>query len=71
MPASEAPQSLFVWTWLPGKTNPVVAGRLVERPGRLDFVYGESYLRRTNAISLYSPELPLRAGVTPPLPVSP
>lgn len=68
MPASEAPQSLFVWTWLPGKTNPVVAGRLVERPGRLDFVYGESYLRRTNAISLYSPELPLRAGVTPPLP---
>lgn len=68
MPTSKPPQSLFVWTWLPGDTTPVVAGRLIERSGRVDFVYGESYLRRDNAISLYRPELPLGPGLIAPLP---
>lgn len=55
----------FVWVWLPGATEPVVAGRLSANGTRLEFNYGRSYLDRTNAISLYDAELPLRAGVLP------
>ena len=58
----------FVWVWLPGATEPVVAGRLSANGTRLEFNYGRSYLDRTNAISLYDAELPLRAGVLPLLP---
>jgi len=58
---------LFVWTWLPGTHEPVVAGRLVDTRGRLHFVYGRSYLERPDAISLYEPELPLVRGTQPPL----
>jgi len=59
---------VFVWTWLPGESGPVVAGA-VDRVGadRLDFTYARSYLDNENAISLYSPELPLRRGVQEPL----
>jgi len=59
---------VFVWTWLPGESAPVVAGA-VDRAGadRLDFTYARSYLDNENAISLYSPELPLRRGVQEPL----
>lgn len=58
----------FVWTWLPGESEPVVAGA-VDRvgPGRLDFTYARSYLANDNAISLYGPELPLRRGAQEPL----
>lgn len=53
----------FVWIWLPGATQPVVAGRLARaRDGRLTFNYGQSYLARADAIAIYDPELPLRAG---------
>lgn len=54
----------FIWVWLPGHTAPVVAGRLhFQTHGRrYVFGYGRSYLERTDAISLYTPELPLRAG---------
>ncbi|MFA4929983.1 MAG: type II toxin-antitoxin system HipA family toxin [Patulibacter sp.] len=56
----------FVWIWLPGKTEPVVAGRLDadERSGTAPFrfTYGQSYLGRSDAIPLFLPELPLRAG---------
>ena len=53
----------YVWLWLPGTTDPVVAGRLAHtRDGRLAFNYGQSYLARDNAIAIYDPELPLRAG---------
>jgi serine/threonine-protein kinase HipA len=53
----------FVWIWLPGATQPVVAGRLARaRNGRLSFNYGQSYLARADAIPIYDPELPLRAG---------
>ena len=57
----------FVWTWLPGATEPVVAGRLDQDGARLLFTYGASYRRRKNAISLYEPELPLQEGTIPPL----
>jgi serine/threonine-protein kinase HipA len=66
----------FVWVWLPGATEPVVAGR-VERTGTsslgavLSFAYGRSYLGRAEAISLFTPELPLRPGTFDPMrPVS-
>jgi serine/threonine-protein kinase HipA len=54
---------VFVWTWLPDESAPVVAGA-VDRVGadRLDFTYARSYLDNANAISLYAPELPLRRG---------
>jgi serine/threonine-protein kinase HipA len=43
----------FVWVWLPGATEPVVAGRLVHVGENLLFNYGQSYLSREDAISLY------------------
>ncbi len=62
--ASEA----YVWIWLPGETEPVVAGRLTQEGERLLFTYGTSYRRRKNAIPIYEPELPLRQGLIEPLP---
>ncbi len=56
----------FVWIWLPGATEPVVAGRLDQEGERLLFTYGASYRRRQNAISIYEPELPLQEGVIAP-----
>ena len=59
----------FVWIWLPGETEPVVAGRLEADNGNIMFNYGKSYLERVNdsnpAIAIYEPELPLRTGVLP------
>ena len=61
------PDSAFVWVWLPGETEPVVAGRITSDSGRHVFTYGASYLDRANAIPLYVPELPLRRGrIDPP-----
>ena len=57
----------YVWTWLPGATEPVVAGRLMQDGGRLLFIYGASYRRRDDAIPLYEPELPLQEGTIAPL----
>lgn len=51
---------LFVWTWLPDHTEPVVAG-VLEPGDRHDFAYGQSYLANSGAIAL-GPELPLEAG---------
>jgi serine/threonine-protein kinase HipA len=48
--------------WLPGATDPVVAGRIEGYGSTIDFNYGRSYLDREGAISLYEPELPLRTG---------
>lgn len=56
----------FVWAWLPGETEPVVAGQLRVDGERLVFNYGRSYLARSNAIALYLPELPLRRDVIGP-----
>ena len=52
----------YVWTWLPDRVEPVVAGALDAVGDRLDFVYGRSYLARPDAVPLFLPELPLRPG---------
>jgi serine/threonine-protein kinase HipA len=59
---------VFVWTWLPDESAPVVAGA-VDRVGadRLDFTYARSYLENEKAISLYAPELPMLRGAQEPL----
>jgi serine/threonine-protein kinase HipA len=61
----EAPREAYVWTWLPDRVEPVVAGRLAYTPLGLQFNYGRSYLARRDALPLYLPELPLRNGVLP------
>ena len=59
---------IFVWTWLPGESTPIVAGAIDRvSPDRLDFTYARSYLGNDKAISLYTPELPLRRGAQEPL----
>lgn len=63
--ASETPNQAYVWVWLPGKTEPMVAGLLTRVGGQIVFNYGRSYLARPDAISLYAPELPLRSGTLP------
>ncbi len=55
----------FVWIWLPGETEPIVAGKLEAENGNIAFNYGKSYLANENAISIYAPELPLKAGALP------
>ncbi len=65
---SERPAEAYVWVWLPGATEPVVAGRLAATADVIDFNYGRSYLGRADAIALYLPELPLRPGRIAPLP---
>lgn len=56
------PGRVFVWTWLVGREEPVVAGALDVVGGRMRFTYGRSYLDRLDAVPLYLPELPLRPG---------
>lgn len=58
--------SLYVWTWLPGQTEPVVAGRVDQVGPLVVFTYGQSYRNRPDAISLFSPELPLKQGTQEP-----
>jgi serine/threonine-protein kinase HipA len=59
----------FVWTWLPGKSEPVAAGRLERSDGGiLSFNYGQRYLDRPDAIALEGEELPLRPGRFEPPP---
>lgn len=65
---TQSPDAVFVWIWLPGKTEPVVAGRLARDGAQLVFNYGASYRARPDAIPIYDPELPLRAGIIDPLP---
>jgi serine/threonine-protein kinase HipA len=61
------PSTAFVWVWLPGALDPVVAGRLDAMGTVLTFTYGRSYLERADAIPLYVPELPLGAGTRSPV----
>jgi serine/threonine-protein kinase HipA len=56
----------FVWIWLPGENEPVVAGRIAQSGDNFLFNYGASYLDRKNAIPIYEPELPLRRGLVEP-----
>ena len=63
---------LFVWVWLPGTVDPVVAGVLdraaepVNGEPALLFTYARSYRERHDAISLFAAELPLQAGTFDP-----
>jgi serine/threonine-protein kinase HipA len=36
----------YVWVWLPGETEPIVAGKLEAENGLIHFNYGKSYLDR-------------------------
>jgi serine/threonine-protein kinase HipA len=69
MMTSKKTNQAYVWIWLPGKTEPIVAGKLEADNGLIHFNYGKSYLERigdkTPAISIYEPELPLKSGVLP------
>jgi serine/threonine-protein kinase HipA len=65
MTSEKKPTEAFVWVWLSGETEPVVAGRLFASGDTLRFNYGRSYIGRNNAISLYDPELPLKPDVLP------
>jgi len=65
---AEPPKEAFVWIWLPGETDPVVAGRVAADGDRLVFNYGRSYLARDNAIPIFDRELPLRPGAIEPKP---
>ena len=64
------PRKAFVWVWLPGKRDPVVAGRLDHDPdtGLTSFSYGGSYLERQERMPLYLPDLPLGRGAISPGP---
>ncbi len=61
-----APDEAYVWVWLPGASEPVVAGRLHWAGDLIEFNYGRSYLGRDGAVPLYLPELPLRSGLIAP-----
>lgn len=65
MTSNSAYTEAFVWIWLPGETEPVVAGRLAQDGSNLVFNYGKSYLARKNAMPIYEPELPLQSGTLP------
>lgn len=65
---TSAPREAYVWVWLPGQTEPVVAGRLAPTADGFQFNYGQGYLERDDAIPLYLPELPLESGLLPLLP---
>ncbi len=59
------PDRAYAWVWLPGADVPVVGGVLGSTGDVLDsetvlaFRYAASYLARPEAISLFTPELPL------------
>lgn len=61
------PEQCFVWVWLPGGLEPVVAGVLARDQKRFVFRYGRSYLERQDAIPLNLKELPLGADVINPI----
>ncbi len=69
MTSKEKYNEAFVWIWLPGECEPVVAGKLEADHGNILFNYGKSYLERMNdtnaAIPIYEPELPLKTGASP------
>lgn len=67
--ATDDRTSAYVWVWLPGATEPVVAGRLdeVADSGLVTFTYGRSYLQRSEVIALFLPDLPLEPAVHYPV----
>lgn len=67
MPSEPNPPNVYVWVWLPGATEPVVAGVLQADGVTTSFRYAESFLAREEAVPLYFPELPLRPGPIRPV----
>lgn len=65
-PDKKSPAEAYIWVWLPGRTEPVVAGRIAHDGDRLVFNYGQSYLERDERIPIYEPELPLKSGAIIP-----
>lgn len=61
-----APGEAYVWIWLPGAVEPVVAGRIVREGELFVFNYGRSYLDRDDAIAIFPDELPLQSGLQRP-----
>lgn len=61
------PEEAYVWVWLPGASEPVVAGRVHAVGDLINFNYGRGYLGRAESVPLYLPELPLKPGLIPPL----
>jgi len=59
---SDAPETAYVWVWLPDETDPIVAGRLDQQGEQLVFTYDQSYLDRSEALPLSRFELPLISG---------
>ena len=62
MTSNDTHSRAYVWVWLPQAITPIVCGVLEPVGDTLVFNYARSYLARTNAISLYAPELPLQPG---------
>lgn len=62
MATRPASRAAYVWAWLPGRTEPLLAGQVAKFEGGYQFRYARAYLERDDAISLYTPELPLGAG---------
>ncbi len=60
------PGVAYVSIWLTGATEPVVCGRLDEGTS-IRFTYARSYRERPDAVPVFEPELPLRAGAHDPL----
>ena len=66
------PTQAFVWVWLPGAREPVVAGALATTGAGLAdepvlaFRYAASYRARPDAVDLFTPELPLTDAVLDP-----
>ena len=55
----------YVWIWLPGELDPVVAGVLRQRGPVITFAYGRSYFER-GELPLYLPELPFQLNEISP-----
>ena len=47
---SDEADHAFVWVWLPGRDEPVVAGRVDDVGPYLTFTYGRSYLARHDGL---------------------
>jgi serine/threonine-protein kinase HipA len=63
---SEHLDRVYVWVWLPGATEPVVAGVLSSAGNITVFRYARSYQALAGAVPLYLPELPLGDQVIAP-----
>jgi serine/threonine-protein kinase HipA len=52
----------YVWIWLPGAREPIVAAKIAKKNNLYAFTYGRSYRENLSAIGLSPFELPLEVG---------